>query len=157
MLELGNASGFDFYLQALGGQTHEQLLEARNQLLGMGMQNTASIASIRPSGLEDASQFSLDIDWRAAGAYGVSASDVGDTLSIAWAGHYVNDFNDNGRIKRVYVQGEPSSRALPSDMDEWRVRNATGELVPFANFTRENWTYGPQGLSRYNGIPAMQI
>ncbi len=157
VLELGNASGFDFYLQAVGGQTHEQLLEARNQLLGMGMQNPATIASIRPSGLEDASQFSLDIDWRAAGAYGVSASDVGDTLSIAWAGHYVNDFNDNGRIKRVYVQGEPSSRALPSDMDKWRVRNATGELVPFANFTRESWTYGPQGLTRYNGIPAMQI
>ncbi|MFV0334588.1 MAG: efflux RND transporter permease subunit [Tropicimonas sp.] len=154
--ELGIASGFDFYLQALGGQTHEQLLEARNQMLGMGMQSPV-IGSIRPQGLEDASQFSLDIDWRAAGAYGVSATDVGDTLNIAWAGRYVNDFNDNGRIKRVYVQGEPGSRALPSDMDEWRVRNATGDLVPFANFTRESWTYGPQSLARYNGIPAMQI
>ncbi|SFC58122.1 efflux RND transporter permease subunit [Tropicimonas isoalkanivorans] len=154
--ELGNVSGFDFYLQALGGQTHEQLLEARNQLLGMGMQNPR-IASIRPSGLEDAAQFALDIDWRAAGAMGVSPSDVADTLSIAWAGRYVNDFNDNGRIKRVYVQGDPESRAGPSDISKWRVRNASGGLVPFANFTEEGWTYGPQGLSRYNGIPAMQI
>ncbi len=42
---------------------------------------------------------------------GVSATDVGNLLSIAWAGRYVNDFIDHGRIKRVYVQGEAESRA----------------------------------------------
>ncbi|WP_226623362.1 efflux RND transporter permease subunit [Alloyangia pacifica] len=156
VIELGNVSGFDFYLQAQGGQTHEQLLTARNQLLGMASQSPL-IASVRPSGLEDAAQFKLDIDWRAAGAMGVTPTNVGNTLSIAWAGQYVNDFNDNGRIKRVYVQGEPDSRATPSDLEKWRVRNASGDLVPFANFTKESWTYGPQGLNRYNGVPSMQI
>ncbi|MBY6003175.1 efflux RND transporter permease subunit [Salipiger bermudensis] len=156
VIELGNVSGFDFYLQAQAGQTHEQLLNARNQLLGMASQSEL-IGSVRPSGLEDAAQFNLDIDWRAAGAVGVSPTDVGNILSIAWAGQYVNDFNDNGRIKRVYVQGDADSRATPSDLQKWRVRNANGDLVPFANFTSEDWAYGPQGLSRYNGIPSMQI
>ena len=156
VIELGNVSGFDFYLQAQAGQTHEQLLNARNQLLGMASQSEL-IGSVRPSGLEDAAQFNLDIDWRAAGAVGVSPTDVGNLLSVAWAGQYVNDFNDNGRIKRVYVQGEADSRATPSDLQKWRVRNANGDLVPFANFTSEDWAYGPQGLSRYNGIPSMQI
>ena len=156
VIELGNVSGFDFYLQAQGGQTHEQLLNARNQLLGMAAQSPL-IASARPSGLEDAAQFKLDIDWRAAGAVGVTPANIGTTLNIAWAGAYVNDFNDNGRIKRVYVQGEADSRATPSDLQKWRVRNANGDLVPFANFTSESWEYGPQGLNRYNGIPAMQI
>lgn len=156
VIELGNVSGFDFYLQALGGQTHEQLLEARNQFLGMAAQSPL-IGSARPSGLEDAAQFKLDIDWRAAGAVGVTPANVGTTLNIAWAGTYVNDFNDNGRIKRVYVQGEPDSRATPADLQKWRVRNASGDLVPFANFTSESWEYGPQGLTRYNGIPSMQV
>ncbi|WP_347309645.1 efflux RND transporter permease subunit [Defluviimonas sp. SAOS-178_SWC] len=156
VIELGNVSGFDFYLQAQGGQTHEQLLNARNQLLGLAAQSPL-IASARPSGLEDAAQFKLDIDWRAAGAVGVTPANVGTTLNIAWAGAYVNDFNDNGRIKRVYVQGEPDSRATPSDLQKWRVRNAGGDLVPFANFTSESWEHGPQGLNRYNGVPAMQI
>jgi len=156
VIELGNVSGFDFYLQAQAGQNHEQLLNARNQLLGMASQSEL-IGSVRPSGLEDAAQFNLDIDWRAAGAVGVSPTDVGNLLSVAWAGQYVNDFNDNGRIKRVYVQGEADSRATPSDLQKWRVRNANGDLVPFANFTSEDWAYGPQGLSRYNGIPSMQI
>ncbi|WP_199259786.1 efflux RND transporter permease subunit [Paracoccus binzhouensis] len=156
VIELGNVSGFDFYLQARAGQTHEQLLDARNQLLGMVGQD-GRIAQARPNGLEDAAQYNLDIDWRKAGAMGVSATDVGSLLSVAWAGTYVNDFIDRGRIKKVYVQGEPVSRAVPTDIDKWRVRNSSGGLVPFSNFAEGRWSYGPQGLSRYNGVPAMQI
>ena len=153
---LGNVSGFDFYLQAQGGQTHEQLLAARNQMLRLAAQSPL-IASARPSGLEDAAQFAIDIDWRAAGAMGVSPAEVGNLLSIVWAGRYVNDFNDNGRIKRVYVQGEADARAVPSDLSKWRVRNSSGGLVPFSNFATTRWQFGPQGLIRYNGVPAMQI
>ena len=156
VIELGNVSGFDFYIQARGGQSHEQLLEARNQMLGMAAESPL-IASARPNGLEDAAQFNLDIDWRRAGAMGVSATDVGSLLSTAWAGQYVNDFVDEGRIKRVYVQGEADARAVPSDIEKWRVRNASGGLVPFSNFVDASWTYGPQGVNRYNGVPAMQI
>ncbi|TCO73974.1 efflux RND transporter permease subunit [Rhodovulum euryhalinum] len=156
VIELGNVSGFDFYLQARAGQSHEELLAARNQLLGMASQNPM-IGSIRPNGLQDAAQFNLDIDWRAAGAMGLSATDVGQLLSIAWAGRYVNDFIDRGRIKRVYVQGAPDARATPEDIEMWRVRNASGGLVPFSNFATANWQFGPQGLTRYNGVPAMQL
>ena len=156
VIELGNVSGFDFHLQARGGQSHEELLNARNMLLGMAAQSPL-IASARPSGLEDAAQYRLDIDWRAAGAMGVSATDVGQLLSVAWAGSYINDYVDRGRIKRVYIQGEPDSRATPADITQWRVRNASGGLVPFSNFAEGKWTFGPQGLNRYNGVPSMQI
>ncbi|MBK5932551.1 HAE1 family hydrophobic/amphiphilic exporter-1/multidrug efflux pump [Rhodovulum imhoffii] len=156
VIELGNVSGFDFYLQARDGQPHADLLQARNQLLGMAMQSPL-IGSIRPNGLEDAAQFKLDLDWRAAGAMGLTANDIGQLLSIAWAGRYVNDFVDRGRIKRVYVQGEAEARATPEDISKWRVRNASGGLVPFSNFATASWEFGPQGLSRYNGVPAMQL
>ena len=156
VIELGNVSGFDFYLQARGGQTHAELMEARNRLLGAAAQSEL-IASARPNGLEDASQFSLDIDWRKAGAMGLTPGDVGELLTTAWAGTYVNDFIDQGRIKRVYVQGEAEGRATPSDIEKWRVRNASGGLVPFSNFSEGTWDYGAQGLYRYNGIPSIQI
>jgi len=153
---MGIQEAMAFPIVPPGGQTHEQLLEARNMLLGMAAQSPL-IASARPSGLEDATQFKLDIDWRAAGAMGVSPTNVGNTLSIAMAGTYVNDFDDNGKTKRVYVQGEADARATPTDLQKWRVRNSTGDLVAFSNFASERWVYGPQGLNRYNGIPAMQI
>ncbi|SES37095.1 multidrug efflux pump [Tranquillimonas rosea] len=156
VIELGNVSGFDMYLQARGGQTQDELLQARNQMLGMAAQSDL-IGSARPVGLESASQFNLDIDWRKAGAMGVSATDVGNLLSIAWAGQYVNDFVDQGRIKRVYVQGQAESRSTPSDIEKWRVRNDSGGLVPFSNFAEGSWSQGPQGVYRYNGVPSMQI
>lgn len=156
VIELGNVSGFDFYLQARGGQSHEDLVAARNQLMGMAMQSGV-IGSIRPNGLEDAPQFGLDIDWRKAGAMGVTAADVSNLLQIAWAGTYVNDFLDRGRIKRVYVQGDAPFRRNPSDIEQWRVKNATGGLVPFSNFADASWRYGAQGLDRYNGVPAVQL
>ncbi|MDT8327294.1 MAG: efflux RND transporter permease subunit, partial [Roseovarius sp.] len=156
VIELGNVSGFDFYLQARGGQSHDELLNARNQLLGMVTQSPL-IASARPNGLADAAQFNLDIDWRQAGAMGLTPTAVGELLRIAWAGSYVNDFIDQGRIKRVYVQGDAEARATPTDIDKWRVRNASGGLVPFSNFSEGRWDYGAQGLYRYNGIPSMQI
>ena len=156
VIELGNVSGFDFYLQARGGQSHADLMAARNRLLGMAAQSDL-IASARPNGLEDAAQFNLDIDWRKAGAMGLTPIDVGELLQIAWAGTYVNDFLDQGRIKRVYVQGEAEARATPTDIEKWRVRNASGGLVPFSNFAEGNWDYGAQGLYRYNSIPAVQV
>ncbi len=156
VIELGNVSGFDFYLQARDGQSHEDLINARNQVLGMAGQSDV-VTSVRPSGLEDAAQFNLDIDWRKAGAMGLTPTDVGQLLQIAWAGTYVNDFIDQGRIKRVYVQGEAKGRATPSDIEKWRVRNASGGLVPFSNFSEGQWDYGAQGLYRYNGIPSIQI
>ena len=156
VIELGNVSGFDFYLQARSGQSHEDLVAARNQLLGAASQSDM-IASARPSGLEDAAQFNLDIDWRKAGAMGLTPGDVGQLLQFAWAGTYVNDFLDQGRIKRVYVQGEAEARATPSDIEKWRVRNASGGLVPFSNFATGTWDYGAQGLYRYNGIPSVQV
>jgi HAE1 family hydrophobic/amphiphilic exporter-1/multidrug efflux pump len=156
VIELGNVSGFDFYVQARGGQSHQQLLEARNQLIGMASKSPL-IGSIRPNGLEDAPQYGLDIDWRKAGAMGVTASDVSELLTVAWAGRYVNDFLDRGRIKRVYVQGEADARSTPEDIERWRVRNASGGLVPFSNFIEGGWRFGPQGLYRYNGVPAMQL
>ncbi len=156
VIELGNVSGFDVYLQARGGQSHEELLQARNQLLGLAGQSDL-IASARPTGLEDASQFNIDIDWRKAGAMGVSATDVSSLLSTAWAGSYVNDFIDRGQIKRVYVQGEAEARSTPSDIEKWRVRNDGGGLVPFSNFADGGWSQGAQGIYRYNGIPSMQL
>ncbi len=69
----------------------------------------------------------------------------------------MNDFIDRGRVKRVYVQGDPASRMQPEDLNRWYVRNNKGEMVPFSAFGRGEWTYGPQKLVRFNGVPAYQI
>ena len=44
---------------------------------------------------------------------------VDNIMSAAWGSMYVNDFNDRGRVKKVYIQGEPGSRISPQDFDKW--------------------------------------
>ncbi|MDO5704014.1 MAG: efflux RND transporter permease subunit [Paracoccus sp. (in: a-proteobacteria)] len=156
MMELGNASGISAYLQASGGQTHEELLDARNMLLGMASQDDR-LTAVRPNGVEDATQFRLNIDWAKAGAVGVTAADVGTFLNTVWSGAYVNDFLYEGRVKRVYVQGEPSARTKPEDMNLWRVPNANGDFVDFSTFSTQEWVFGPQQVTRYNALPAMAL
>jgi len=156
VMELGNATGFDMMLQNRGGLSHEQFLAARNQLLGEAAKNPALVA-VRPNGVEDAPQVKVDIDREKASALGLSIADVNQTLSAAWGSSYVNDFIDHGRVKRVYVQGEPNSRMQPEDLNNWYVRNVQGGMVPFAAFATAKWTYGAQKLSRFNGVPAYEI
>lgn len=156
VMELGNSNGFTAFLQARSGQSHEELLAARNQLLGMAAQSNKLMA-VRPSGVEDASQFELNIDWGKAGAVGLSAADVGSFLTTVWSSSYINDFLYQGRMKRVYVQGEPWARTGPENLALWRVPNSNGEFVDFSTIATQKWVYGPQQVTRYDALPAMEI
>ena len=156
MLELGNATGFDLQLQDLGGLGHEKLMQARNQLLGMAGQNPALMA-VRPNGLEDTPQFRVKVDREKASALGLSLADINTTLSAAWGSSYVNDFVENGRVKKVYVQADAPYRMLPEDLRRWEVRNDAGTMVPFATITNTHWAFGSPQLERFNGVPSRQI
>jgi len=156
VIELGTSGGFTVELQDLSGLGHDALLAARNQLLGMAGKDPR-LAGVRPNGQEDTAQLKLDIDLQKAGALGVAASDINATLSTAWGGTYVNDFIDRGRIKRVYVQADAKARMTPEDVNQWFVRNDSGEMVPFSAFSSARWVFGPQRLERFNGQPSMQI
>ncbi|MHA2937474.1 efflux RND transporter permease subunit [Vibrio sp. RC27] len=153
---LGNASGFDAYLVDQGSHGHEALVAARNQVLGMAAQDS-SLANVRPNGLEDSPQFKIQIDHEKAMAMGVAVSDINSLLSTAWGSSYVNDFNDNGRIKKVYVQGDAPYRMNPEDLNLWHVRNDSGDMVPFDSFAQGYWSYGSPSLTRFNGFSAMNI
>ena len=154
--ELGNATGFDFYMQDQAGLGHEALMEARNKFLGLAAKSPA-LQRVRPNGLNDEPQYVLDIDDERARALGVSLSDINSTVSIAWGSSYVNDFIDRGRVKRVYLQGRPNARMNPDDLNKWFVRNDKGDMVPFSAFATGKWSYGSPKLQRYNGVPAVEI
>ncbi|MEJ5112508.1 multidrug efflux RND transporter permease subunit AcrB [Erwinia billingiae] len=157
IIELGNATGFDFELIDQGNLGHDALTQARNQLLGMVAKHPDVLVGVRPNGLEDTPQYKLMIDQEKAEALGVSISDINTTLGASWGGSYVNDFIDRGRVKKVYVMGEADSRMLPDDINKWFVRNSSGTMVPFSAFASAKWQYGSPRLERYNGLPSMEI
>jgi multidrug efflux pump len=156
VLELGNATGFDMQLQDIGGVGHDALMAARNQLLGMASQNPAMVG-VRPNGQEDTPQYKIDIDQQKATALGLQISEINRVLSVGWGSSYVNDFLDRGRVKKVFIQGDASSRMLPEDLNKWFVRNTAGQMVPFSAFATGKWIYASPRLERYNGLPSIEI
>ncbi len=157
IVELGTATGFNFQLIDQGNLGHQQLTDARNQLLGMAAQHPDMLVGVRPNGLEDTPQFKVEVDQEKAQALGVAISDINTTLGSAMGGSYVNDFIDRGRVKKVYVQADAPFRMLPDDIDKWYVRNNMGQMVSFATFSTAKWEYGSPRLERYNGLPSMEI
>ena len=156
VIELGMAAGFDFQLQDRGGVGHEALMAARNQMLGMAAGDPRLIR-VRPNGLEDVSQYRIDVDWGKAGALGVPISSIHNTISAAFGSAYVNDFIQGGRVKRVYVQADAPYRMLPKDLERLYVRNASETMTPFTSFAAGHWFQGSPLLERYNSFPSLNI
>ena len=82
---------------------------------------------------------------------------IHNTLSAALGSAYVNDFIQNGRVKRVYIQADAPYRMLPSDLGKLYFRSATGSMVPYSAMATGRWTEGSPRLERYNAFPAMNI
>jgi multidrug efflux pump len=154
--ELGSASGFNFRLQDRGGNGHDALLAARNQLLGMASQSKL-LTGLRPDGLEDAPQLQLDIDRDKANALGVSFDAINGVLSTALGSSYVNDFPSAGRLQRVVVQADAPARMQSDDLLRFNVLNNKGQAVPLSAFASTRWANGPMQTVRYNGYPTMRI
>jgi multidrug efflux pump len=154
--ELGNAAGFDFYLQDFNGQGHLALMAARNAFLRKARQDP-KLVDMRATGQDDSPQLQLDVDPQKAQSFGLSMADVNDTLSVAWGGRYIDDFIDRGRVKHVYLQADAPFRMQPQDFGRWYVRSATGQMVPVSAFTSTHWEFGSPRLERYNGVSAVQL
>jgi multidrug efflux pump len=131
-------------------------MEARAQLLELAAKNPV-LANVRPSGFADNPQYKIDVDKERASALGLSLSDINRTLSAAWGSSYVNDFIDNGRVKRVYIQADAPYRMKPEDLNRWYVRSSSGGMVPFNSFATARWTFGSPLLERYNGLSSIAI
>lgn len=156
VMELGNSTGFDFYLQDTKGQGHDALMAAMGQFLDLANKDER-LMMVRHNGMADEPQYKLIIDDERARALGISIEDINTSLSSAWGSSYVNQFMYQGRVKRVYIQGNAGSRVAPEDLDKWYVRNSAGTMVPYSAFGSGEWVSGSPRFERFNGISAVNI
>jgi len=156
VMELGNATGFDLYLQDTGAHTHQQMMDATHQLIDLANKDP-HLAQVRMNGLEDEPQYQLEINDEKASALGLSMTDINNTLSVAWGSSYIDQFMYNCRVKEVYLMGKADSRVTPSDLNKWYFRNTSGTMVPFSAFATGKWVYGSPHFERFNGLTSEEI
>jgi multidrug efflux pump len=153
---LGTSSGFSMKIQNRGGADAATLTAARDQVLAEAAKSPTMVG-VRAEGQPDAPQLYVNIDRVRARALGISIGDINNTLSIALASSYANDFSYSGNILRVLIQASAEQRMTPSDILNLQVRNSNGEMVPFSAFTSTEWQAGPPQLQRYNGYPSLTV
>ena len=157
---LGQSNGFSFELQTATGTSREELVRLKDELIAQARQSPL-LVGLREGALGETPQVKIDIDNGKATSLGLALPDVANTLTSAWAGRYVNDFIDNGRVKKVYIASDAQFRSKPEDLAQWHVRgkNADGEttMTPFSAFSTFSWSNAPQSLARFNGIASFGI
>ncbi|OCL88347.1 Efflux pump membrane transporter BepG [Aliarcobacter thereius] len=153
---LGSNDGFEFQLLASSNISREELLEVKDNIIEEA-KNNQYIKSVRSDGAEESPQLKISYNIEKATSLGINLRDIDTTLSAAWGGVYVNDYIDRTRVKRVYIQGDAPFRSAPEDLYKWKVRNNSGSMTSFSEFSDFSWEYGPEQLTRFNGFMSYQI
>jgi HAE1 family hydrophobic/amphiphilic exporter-1/multidrug efflux pump len=156
ILGLGNAGGFEFYIQNRGDGGPQRLAE----VLGQFLAKTATdprLLYVQTLWRANAPQLYVEVDREKAKSLGVPITTLFNTLAATLGSFYVNDFNRFGRAWQVLMSAEPSYRKRPDSIGELFVRSDRGEMIPVKALATVHYSAGPDSLDRFNNLPAVKL
>ena len=153
---LGQAGGFEFYIQNRGEGGAPRLQEVTQQLLGAVAQDPM-FGQVNTLWRSNVPQLYVQTDREKAKSLGVSLDELYGTLASTLGTFYVNDFNKYGRTWQVLMSAEPAYRKRPDDVGAVYVRSAQGNMVPLSSLAAVSYSSGPDSLDRFNNLPSVKI
>ena len=156
ILGLGNASGFDLRLQALGGQSVQEMAAVSRSIIFAANQDPM-LTRVFSTFSASVPQVALEVDRDRAALMQVPVSAIFGTLQMAFGGFNVNDFNVQGRVFRVMMQNDAQFRERTRQIAQLKVRNNQGTLVRLDALVRVTPTVGAPFITQFNQFPAVSI
>ncbi|HEV7799857.1 MAG TPA: multidrug efflux RND transporter permease subunit [Burkholderiales bacterium] len=153
---LGNAGGFEFYIQNRGEGGAKRLAEVSQQFVG-AVSKDPMFAMVNTLWRANVPQLYLDTDREKAKALGVPLDELYNTLAATLGSYYVNDFNKYGRTWQVLISAESRYRNRPDDIGAVWVRSQSGAMVPLSSLVQTRHSSGPDTLDRFNNLPAVKL
>ena len=153
---LGNAGGYEFYIQNRGEGGSKRLNEVTQQFL-QRVNSDKELGGAQTLWRANVPQLFVDVDREKAKKVGVPINEVFNALSATLGNYYVNDFNKYGRAWQVLMSAEPSYRSKPDDIGAIHVRSDRGEMIPLSSLATVKYSSGPDALDRFNNLPAVKI
>ncbi|HXM82728.1 MAG TPA: multidrug efflux RND transporter permease subunit [Burkholderiales bacterium] len=153
---LGQAGGFELYLQNRGEGGARRMAEVTGQF----MKQTGSdpkFAFVQTLWRAAAPQLYVDVDREKAKALGVPLNELYGALAATLGNYYVNDFNKFGRTWQVLMSAEPEYRKSPDSVGDIYVRSDKGEMIPLRSLANVRYASGPDSLTRFNNLPAVKL
>ena len=147
---LGTAGGFKIIIEDRGDVGPVALQKVGERIVDSASHEAAGLQGLFSSFRADTPWLYLDINRDQAKTMGVSMAEVFNTLQVYLGSLYVNDFNRFGRTWQVNVQADAQYRKQAEDLKQFKVRNATGTMVPLGTFASTRGISGPAMIYRYN-------
>jgi multidrug efflux pump len=153
---LGTAGGFKIVIEDRGDSGPDALQAAADRVVDRGGRDP-QLDGLYTSYRARTPWLYLNIDRVAAKKNGVSIAEIFNTLQVDVGSLYVNDFNKFGRTWKVTAQASDEYRRRVTDLNQLRVRNDKGRMVPFGTVASVEDKQGPVMVVRYNMYPAAVV
>jgi len=154
----GSSSGFNFLIQDRSGGLSVDELGAQTLAFITAASQRPELANLFTSFNPRYPQLGVELDREKARKLGVPVNEAFQALSASLGGSYVNDFNRFGRLFRVYVQAEASSRQKPEDIGEIYVRSKTTDtMIPLSTLMDVKRQPGTEVTNRFNLFRSAEI
>lgn len=115
----------------LSDRSYLELNDLSDQLLGKAMQS-GKFMFLQKDVKFERPKTVMSVDRDLAGDLGISMQDLGKSLAVMLNNDYVNWFSLEGRSYKVIPQVADRSRNDQTEIADYYVRNAAGNLVPIA-------------------------
>ena len=101
-------------------------------------------------------QYMIHVDVAKCKQTGISPVTVLTTLQGYYGGLYASNFNAYGKLYRVMIQGDPSTRMTPESLKSVYLRTPSG-MAPVTEFCNIERVYGPSNINRFNLFTSINV
>jgi len=153
---LGNAGGFELYLQNRGEGGPARMAEVMGKFLQRA-NSDPMLGGVQTLWRANAPQLYVDVNREKAKALGVPLDELYGALAATLGNYYVNDFNKFGRTWQVVMSADPAYRKEPGAIGDIYVRSNQGAMIPLSALSTVRYSSGPDALDRFNNLPAVKL
>jgi HAE1 family hydrophobic/amphiphilic exporter-1 len=158
---LGSGAGFTMMLQDKAGKSPLYLAQQTQRFIAIASKRP-EIGKIYTLFRPTVPQKSIQVDKEKVQKMGIPLQEVNGAISAYLGGAFINNFNAYGRQYRAYIQSEAEYRTKPDDINQYFVRDPSGNMVSLGTLAKVKDTTGPSFTNHFNiyrsaelsGVPA---
>lgn len=134
----------------------KSLYELSNKIL-MAAQKSGLFLYVDNSLKYDKPQIDININRNKAAALGIDVQNIGNNLSTALSGNYINFFNLDNSSYQVIPQMMRKFRTSPAQLERTYVTTASGVTVPLSTIATITNSVQPNALTQFNQLNSATI
>ncbi|MCX8958699.1 efflux RND transporter permease subunit [Erwinia psidii] len=153
---LGNAAGFDLRIQAMEGQSPQELARIGQSVI-MAANQHPDLSRVFTTFSASVPEMTLTVDRERAALLGVPISRIFTVLQTSLGGRNVGDFTVNNRQFRVQLQNDLDFRQRSDQLMQLTVRSDNGSAVSLNQLVTLTPSTGAPYIMQYNQFPALSV